>query len=62
MSLPYSYKNKIEIPESEGVDIACAINSYSNHIINKSFAEYEQKGSKISFISDHSLINFKYQS
>lgn len=60
MSLPYSYKNKIEIPESEEVDIAYAISSYANHIKNMEFAEFKQEKGIIHFLSDHSLINFKY--
>ncbi|MEN8120794.1 MAG: zinc ribbon domain-containing protein [Bacteroidota bacterium] len=60
MSLPYSYKNKIEIPESEEVDITYAINLYENHINSLGFDELEREDSIIQFISDHSLISFKY--
>ncbi len=60
MSLPYSYKNIIEIPESEEVDIDYAINSYAEHIRNIGFDNLKLEKGVIHFISDYSLINFKY--
>ena len=42
------------------VDIAYAISSYANHIKNMGFAEFKQEKGIIHFLSDHSLINFKY--
>ena len=60
MSLPYSYKNIIEIPESEEVDINYAINSYAEHINNMGFDDFKFKKGIIHFITDYSLIKFKY--
>ncbi len=60
MSLPYSYKNIIEIPESEEVDIDYAFNLYAEHIRNMGFGNLKLEKGVIQFISDYSLINFKY--
>jgi len=60
MSLPYSYKNKIEIPESEDVDVVYAVDLYTDYIRSKGFSEFKQEEGFIHFTSDYSLVNFKY--
>ncbi|OQY01759.1 MAG: hypothetical protein B6I20_07435 [Bacteroidetes bacterium 4572_117] len=60
MSLPYNYKNKISIPESEDIGIDLAISSYLSHIKGLNFAEFKQEGDAISFLTNRLLINLKY--
>ncbi len=61
MPLPYSYKSKIEIPDSEDVNLDYATDLCSDYIRNKALAEYKQEKSSIFFTSNHSLVNFNYQ-
>lgn len=60
MPLPYSYKNAIEIPESEDADIFYAINSYAGHIEQNGFDNFEFDKGIIRFSSDYSFVNFRY--
>jgi len=61
MPLPYSYKNKVEIPDSEGVDVSYAINVYADHIDHNDFDAFEFDEGIIHFIADYSFVNFKYK-
>jgi prepilin-type processing-associated H-X9-DG protein len=61
MPLPYSYKNKVEIPDSEGVDVFYATNAYAEYIDNMGFENFEFDDGIISFIADYSFVNFKYK-
>ena len=61
MPLPYSYKSKIEIPESEEVDVFYAINNYANHIERNGFENFEFDKGIIHFLSNYSFVNFKYK-
>jgi len=60
MSLPYSYKSKVEIPESEELDVVYASDLYEDYLRNKGLEEFRKEKGIIHFTSDHSLVNFKY--
>jgi len=60
MPLPYSYKSKIEIPDSEGVDVFYATNAYAEYIDSIGFENFEVDDGIISFVADYSFVNFKY--
>jgi len=60
MSLPYSYKSKVEIPESEEFDVVHASDLCEDYLRNKGLEKFRKEKGIIHFISDHSLVNFKY--
>lgn len=61
MSLPYSYKNKIIVPDTENVDIADAANALAEYIYNSNFEGFEIQASKIHFHHNKAFINFHYE-
>jgi len=61
MSLPYSYKAKITVPDTEEVDIMDAINSIAGYIHNSGFNDFDFSEGKISFSTNHAFINFRYE-
>ena len=60
MSLPYSYKSKVEIPESEELDVVHASDLCEDYLRTKDLEEFRKEKGIIYFTSDHSLVNFKY--
>ncbi len=61
MSFPYSYKNKIIVPDTENVDITDAINALAGYIYNSGFEDFDIQAEKIHFRSNNAFINFHYE-
>ncbi|MCF6240265.1 MAG: zinc ribbon domain-containing protein [Bacteroidales bacterium] len=61
MSLPYSYKSKIIVPDSENVEINDAINALAGYIHKSGFDDFDFDAGKIHFRTNNAFINFQYE-
>ncbi len=61
MPLPYSYKSKIIVPDTENVEINDALNALAGYIHNLDFDDFDFDAEKIHFRTNNAFINFHYE-